>query len=90
MPQDNIKRAIMRGTGELDGGQIDEIMFEGYGLGLAGAWGIRLWYPVFPAYPPPWAVAAAVITALTTGLLFGIMPARRAALMDPVQALMKH
>ena len=62
----------------------------GYVLGLAGAWGIRLWYPVFPAYPPPWAVAAAVITALTTGLLFGIMPARRAALMDPVQALMKH
>ncbi len=35
MPQDNIKRAIMRGTGELDGGQIDEIMFEGYGPGGA-------------------------------------------------------
>ncbi len=31
MPADNIKRAIMRGTGELEGGQIDEIMFEGYG-----------------------------------------------------------
>jgi len=35
MPADNIKRAIMRGTGELDGGQIDEIMFEGYGPGGA-------------------------------------------------------
>ena len=35
MPQDNIKRAIMRGTGELEGGQIDEIMFEGYGPGGA-------------------------------------------------------
>jgi YebC/PmpR family DNA-binding regulatory protein len=35
MPAENIKRAIMRGTGELDGGQIDEIMFEGYGPGGA-------------------------------------------------------
>ena len=35
MPQDNIKRAVMRGTGELEGGQIDEIMFEGYGPGGA-------------------------------------------------------
>ena len=35
MPQDNIKKAIMRGTGELEGGQIDEILFEGYGPGGA-------------------------------------------------------
>ena len=35
MPADNIKRAIMRGTGELEGGQIDEIFFEGYGPGGA-------------------------------------------------------
>ena len=35
MPSDNIKRAIMRGTGELEGGQIDEVMFEGYGPGGA-------------------------------------------------------
>src|SRR5579864_3385617 len=35
MPSDNIKRAVMRGTGELEGGQIDEIMFEGYGPGGA-------------------------------------------------------
>jgi YebC/PmpR family DNA-binding regulatory protein len=35
MPSDNIKRAIMRGTGELEGGQIDEILFEGYGPGGA-------------------------------------------------------
>lgn len=35
MPADNIKRAIMRGTGELEGGQIEEIMFEGYGPGGA-------------------------------------------------------
>jgi YebC/PmpR family DNA-binding regulatory protein len=35
MPAENIKRAIMRGTGELEGGQIDEILFEGYGPGGA-------------------------------------------------------
>jgi YebC/PmpR family DNA-binding regulatory protein len=31
MPADNIKKAVMRGTGELEGGQIEEVMFEGYG-----------------------------------------------------------
>ncbi len=35
MPQDNITRAIKRGTGEIDGGQIDEVTFEGYGPGGA-------------------------------------------------------
>jgi YebC/PmpR family DNA-binding regulatory protein len=35
MPADNIKRAVQRGTGELEGGQIDEVMFEGYGPGGA-------------------------------------------------------
>lgn len=35
MPADNIKKAIMRGTGELEGGQIEEIMYEGYGPGGA-------------------------------------------------------
>src|SRR5665213_1310009 len=35
MPADNIKRAIMRGTGELEGAQLDEITFEGYGPGGA-------------------------------------------------------
>jgi YebC/PmpR family DNA-binding regulatory protein len=33
MPQDNIKRAIQRGTGELEGAMYEEITFEGYGPG---------------------------------------------------------
>lgn len=33
MPNDNIKRAIMRGTGELEGGMIEEFAYEGYGPG---------------------------------------------------------
>lgn len=35
MPADNIRRAIQRGTGELEGGQIEEVIFEGYGPGGA-------------------------------------------------------
>jgi len=35
MPADNITRAVMRGTGELEGGQIDELQYEGYGPGGA-------------------------------------------------------
>jgi YebC/PmpR family DNA-binding regulatory protein len=33
MPQDNIKRSIMRGTGELDGANYEESTYEGYGPG---------------------------------------------------------
>ena len=33
MPADNIKRAIQRGTGELEGVSYEEILYEGYGPG---------------------------------------------------------
>jgi YebC/PmpR family DNA-binding regulatory protein len=33
MPSDNIKRAIMRGTGELPGSTYEEVIYEGYGPG---------------------------------------------------------
>jgi putative ABC transport system permease protein len=59
----------------------------GFLLGHAGAALIRHLYPTFPAYPPAWAVLAALATALATGLLFGVAPARRAARLDPVLAL---
>ena len=35
MPAENIKRAIQRGTGELDGISYDELTYEGYGPGGA-------------------------------------------------------
>ena len=31
MPKDNITRAIKKGTGELDGGNLEEVLYEGYG-----------------------------------------------------------
>jgi YebC/PmpR family DNA-binding regulatory protein len=33
MPRDNIERAIKRGTGELEGGEVEETVYEGYGPG---------------------------------------------------------
>ena len=33
MPKDNIKRAIKKGTGEIAGGNLEEIIYEGYGAG---------------------------------------------------------
>lgn len=33
MPADNIKRAVQRGTGELEGVNYDEVTYEGYGPG---------------------------------------------------------
>jgi putative ABC transport system permease protein len=62
----------------------------GYALGQLGAFGLRTAMPTLPAYPPDWAVIAALGTALATGLLFGVMPARRAARLDAVQALAKR
>lgn len=31
MPKDNIERAIKKGTGELEGGDVEELLYEGYG-----------------------------------------------------------
>ncbi|HEU0202705.1 MAG TPA: ABC transporter permease [Burkholderiaceae bacterium] len=62
----------------------------GYGVGHAGALVIRQLYPAFPAYPPAWAVLAALATALVTGIVFGVLPARRAAKLDPVAALSRR
>jgi YebC/PmpR family DNA-binding regulatory protein len=33
MPKDNIQRAIKRGTGELEGGNLETLVYEGYGPG---------------------------------------------------------
>ncbi len=59
--------------------------------GIAFAWisisiVARLW-PSFPLAAPWWAVPAAVFTALLSGLVFSLIPARRAASLDPVLAL---
>ena len=63
----------------------------GAGIGvLVGSGGILAMQQLLPEFPvaaPLWAVPASVVVAVLTGLLFGTLPARRAALLDPVQAL---
>ncbi len=56
-------------------------------LGYAGSMIIGQVYPSLPVSPPWWAVIAACATALGTGILFSVWPARRAAQLDPVAAL---
>ncbi|MEA3411554.1 MAG: ABC transporter permease [Pseudomonadota bacterium] len=59
-------------------------------LGELGSLAIRHAFPVFPAHAPVWAVVMAPGVALLTGLLFSLMPARRAARLDPVLALSRR
>lgn len=59
----------------------------GFLIGQLGSWGIRLAYPALPAWPPVWASAAGIATALATGVLASLLPAARAARLDPVRAL---
>ncbi len=59
-------------------------------LGQAGSYVIRQIYPQLPAFAPGWAVAAALDTALATGILFSLLPARRAARLEPALALARR
>lgn len=56
-------------------------------IGLLGMQVIGTLYPALPIGTPLWAIGAAIGVALTTGLIFGVMPARRAAQLDPIMAL---
>lgn len=63
-------------------------------LGLLAGWaGIVVLRGVFPGFPvaaPFWAVAAALAVSVSVGLVFGVLPARRAARLDPVVALARR
>lgn len=62
------------------------------GIGLAEAISrvLARLQPMLTPGTPPWAVAGAVAVALLIGTLFGVLPARRAARLDPVLALARR
>jgi putative ABC transport system permease protein len=62
----------------------------GVGVGLGAAGLARRLYPVLELVAPAWAVGAGFAVALATGLASGVLPARRAAALDPVQALARR
>jgi putative ABC transport system permease protein len=62
----------------------------GLAVALVGNLVIARLFPDFPISAPAWALAAAPGIALLTGLAFGVLPARRAARLDPVTALSRR
>jgi putative ABC transport system permease protein len=62
----------------------------GLGLGRIALAVLQAVYPNFPIELPAWALWAALAVALLTGLVFGVLPARKAARLDPVAALGKR
>ena len=59
----------------------------GIAVGYLGTISIGSLYPVFPITAPAWAILSALGLALGAGVVFGAMPAGRAADLDPVTAL---
>ena len=72
---------------------IEAALLSGVGglVGVAVSWAIGFLLsvvaPAFPSVPPMWAVFGGLASAVTTGLVAGYLPARRAAGLDPVDAL---
>ena len=62
----------------------------GLALGQTGAVVIRQLVPDLPAYTPWWALLMAPLVAIGAGALFSLLPARRAARLDPVQGLSRR
>ena len=62
-------------------------------LGAAGGWLlVRAAASIYPAIPfrvPGWALALALGVAVATGVVFGLLPAARAARLEPLEALRK-
>ncbi len=59
----------------------------GLGMGFGIAQALHVIVPAMPVRTPPLFAVLAECTAVAIGLLAGVMPARRAAQLDPVEAL---
>ena len=59
-------------------------------VGYAGTFAIAWYYPKIPFSAPPWVAVAAFAVAVGAGVVFGALPARRAAGLDPVRSLSRR
>lgn len=59
-------------------------------LAAIGIWVLSRVFPDFPLAAPLWSLWAAVGVSVVTGLVFGVLPARRAARLDPVLSLSRR
>jgi putative ABC transport system permease protein len=58
----------------------------GIGLGIGAAKLVESQTPL-PAAVAPWSIVAATVLGLVVGIISGVYPARRASLLDPIEAL---
>ena len=56
-------------------------------LAIAVSYIVIFFVPSLPANIPMWEVMAGLIVSITIGLVFGVWPARKAAQLDPIEAL---
>ncbi|HUF25438.1 MAG TPA: ABC transporter permease [Gemmatimonadaceae bacterium] len=59
----------------------------GLAAGMLLAIGVRTMWPAIPASTPLSAVVTALLASAVTGIIFGMLPAMRAAKLDPIEAL---
>jgi putative ABC transport system permease protein len=89
---------IRKALGARRGDIVRQFLFEAMTLTfLGGLIGVVLAFlvsrlllvllPALPAEIPTWAVVAGLSVSISVGLVFGVWPARRAAALDPVEAL---
>jgi putative ABC transport system permease protein len=67
------------------------LTFIGGLIGVTLAFGISgllmLLFPSMPAQIPTWAVVTGLLVSIGVGLIFGVLPARKASRLDPIECL---